>query len=77
MALIKQVKQIKKVQIQISASKDLADKYNSLIDSYNKKFGASATLDFDPLVKKIIDELNSLVKDPSDESTVKTADKVE
>lgn len=57
MALIKQVKQVKKTAISIQVSKDLAEKFNSELEIYNKNNQANASLDFDPLAKKLIDEL--------------------
>ena len=64
MSLIKQVKQVKKTAISIQVSKDLAEKFNSELEIYNKNNQANASLDFDPLAKKLIDELakiNNLV----------------
>lgn len=60
MALIKQIKHVKKTTISIQVSKNLADKYNSELDIYNKKNQTNITLDFDPLAKKLVDELVKL-----------------
>lgn len=57
MALIKQVKQVKKTAISIQVSRDLAEKFNSELEIYNKNNQANASLDFDTLAKKLIDEL--------------------
>lgn len=62
MALIKQVKQVKKTTISIQVSKDLAEKFNSELEIYNKNNQANALLDFDPLAKKLIDELAKINK---------------
>ena len=69
MALIKQVKQVKKTAISIQVSKDLAEKFNSELEIYNKNNQANASLDFDPLAKKLIDELakiNNPIENMSD-----------
>ncbi len=63
MALIKQVKQVKKVTISIHVSKDLADKFNFELDKYNKSNQSNSILDFDPLVKKLVDELTKINTD--------------
>lgn len=70
MALIKQVKQVKKVTINIHVSKDLAERFNIELEKYNKSNQSNSILDFDPLVKKLVDELtkintNSSVNDES------------
>ena len=62
MALIRQVKQVKKTAISIQVSKDLADKFNSELEIYNKNNQANASLDFDTLAKKLIDELTKINK---------------
>lgn len=59
-SLIKAVKQVKKVSINIPLSKDIADQFNTELELYNKNFGTASTLDFDTLGKKLIQELKSL-----------------
>jgi hypothetical protein len=59
-SLIKAVKQVKKVSINIPLSKDIADQFNTELELYNKNFGTANTLDFDTLGKKLIQELKSL-----------------
>lgn len=74
MALIKQVKQVKKTTISIQVSRDLAEKFNSELEMYNKNNQANASLDFDPLAKKLIDELakiNNPIENISDKNSLR------
>lgn len=70
MALIKQIKNVEKSFIKISTSKDLADSFNKELDIYQKSSQANNVLDFDNLVKKLIDELTK-INSSSSEKLVK------
>jgi hypothetical protein len=60
MALIKQIKNVEKSFIKIPASKHLADSFNKELDNYQKSSQSNNVLDFDILVKKLIDELTKI-----------------
>lgn len=60
MALVKLVKHNKKVKLEISVSKEVADNFNEELDYYNKNYSNNAALDFDPLIKKVTDELKKI-----------------
>lgn len=60
MALIKQIQIEEKIQIKIPASKNLADKFNEQLTSYQKNYPINS-LDFDPLIKKLVNELEKII----------------
>ena len=57
MAFIKQVKTVEKIPVKIPVSKDLADAFHKELEVYQKNNNGGTVLDFDSLVKKLVDEL--------------------
>lgn len=60
MALVKLVKHNKKVKVEVSVSKEIADSFTEELEYYNKHLSNNAALDFDPLIKKVTDELKKI-----------------
>ncbi len=60
MALIKQIRANEKAHIKIAVSKNLADTFNKQLEIYNQNNGSNHVLDFDPLIKKLTNELTKL-----------------
>ena len=60
MAFIKQVKTVEKSAIKIPVSKNLSDSFTKELEIYIQNNSANNSLDFDPLVKKLIKELSTI-----------------